>query len=249
MGRVEDQMAQGRVRIKERQSQSVPFSAPKQKAAPPESTYEPHRLAEAFPPIDGAEFEELVADIRKNGLINPVTMYQGKVLDGRNRVRACQIAGVKIERVPWMGECGTPEAFVIARNVVRRHLTADQRAVLGVGMLADAKKAATERMAAGGGDKKAGKADTPYPVDGKGQSRDQVGEVLGVSGKKIEAAGKLVELDPGLAEQVARGEKKLTEALREAVAEQVPQPVALKKKAAKRREARAKCPHCGRPMP
>lgn len=44
-----------------------------------------HSLAQLFPLIEGAAFEALVADIRANGLMNPVTLCDDKLLDGRNR--------------------------------------------------------------------------------------------------------------------------------------------------------------------
>ena len=53
-----------------------------------------HSLAEMLPLVQGAEFDRLVADIAEHGLLHPLTLYQGKVLDGRNRERACRAAGV-----------------------------------------------------------------------------------------------------------------------------------------------------------
>src|SRR5262249_31341714 len=53
------------------------------------SPLEPHPLAAPFPLIEGEEFAELVEDLRKNGLLNPVVVYQDKILDGRNRERGC----------------------------------------------------------------------------------------------------------------------------------------------------------------
>ena len=54
-----------------------------------------HPLAEVLPLIEGAEFDELVASVKANGLRDPIIMFEGAILDGRNRYRACLAAGVE----------------------------------------------------------------------------------------------------------------------------------------------------------
>lgn len=53
-------------------------------------SFESHHETELFPLLRGPEFEALVEDIRANGLREPVNLFEGKVLDGRNRIRACE---------------------------------------------------------------------------------------------------------------------------------------------------------------
>lgn len=86
-----------------------------------------HPLADAFPLMKGAEFGELIADIDNNGLLTPVVMYQGKILDGRNRWRACQKLGLAHTERQFTGE--DPAAYVWSVNAVRRQLTPSQKAM------------------------------------------------------------------------------------------------------------------------
>jgi hypothetical protein len=80
-----------------------------------------HRFALLFPQLEVSELNQLAEDIKANGLAEPITLYEGKVLDGRNRWRACEIAGVEPKTVPYDG--GNALGFVISRNLRRRHLT------------------------------------------------------------------------------------------------------------------------------
>lgn len=89
-----------------------------------------HPLAEIFPLIEGQEFDDLVADIKARGLREPISTFDGMIVDGRNRYRACRAAEVKLEA----GDIGELDpgtdlvAFVISANLRRRHMTNEERA-------------------------------------------------------------------------------------------------------------------------
>ncbi len=92
-----------------------------------------HPFADIFPLIEGADFDALVADIAAHGLHDQIDIYQGKILDGRNRYRACEAAGCEIEarniRYFRPELYGDPLAYVISKNLTRRHLDESQRAL------------------------------------------------------------------------------------------------------------------------
>jgi N6-adenosine-specific RNA methylase IME4 len=87
-----------------------------------------HPAADLFPLIEGTEFTELVADVTAHGVREPITLYDGKILDGRNRYRAAQAAGVECPTRVYDGD--DPLAFVISENLRRRHLHESQRAMV-----------------------------------------------------------------------------------------------------------------------
>lgn len=87
-----------------------------------------HPLANIFPIIEGDEFNGLVEDIRAHGVREPIWLYDGQIIDGRNRYRASDIAGVDCPLREYMGD--DPVSFVVSLNLKRRHLTESQRAMV-----------------------------------------------------------------------------------------------------------------------
>lgn len=98
----------------------------KAKRAPKTLPY--HPLANLFPLLQGRDYESLCANIAANGQLHPIVLCDGKILDGRNRYRAC--IDLKIE--PWLdGDAPVdPLGYVLASNLHRRHLNESQRAMV-----------------------------------------------------------------------------------------------------------------------
>lgn len=88
-----------------------------------------HPVAALFPMLAADELAELAADIRERGLLQPVVLDgEGRVLDGRNRLAACAMAGVEPEFATYDGD--DPSGYAVAVNIARRHLTKGQQAMI-----------------------------------------------------------------------------------------------------------------------
>lgn len=90
--------------------------------------YETHPAANIFPMLDEPDLVALAEDIRAHGLRNPVVVIGSKVLDGRNRLAACDRIGIEATFVQFEGD--DPVAFVLSENLHRRHLNESQRAMV-----------------------------------------------------------------------------------------------------------------------
>lgn len=91
---------------------------------------EHHEYANLFPMMNKDELSQLCQDIQTNGYDKtvPIILFEGKILDGRNRQLACDTVGVVAEYAEYKGD--DPQAFVIRHNLHRRHLNESQRAVV-----------------------------------------------------------------------------------------------------------------------
>jgi phage N-6-adenine-methyltransferase len=87
-----------------------------------------HPIANIFPLLEGEAFDSLCQDVLEKGLLEPIWLYEGQVLDGRNRYRACEKTGVEPQFREYEGE--DPIGFVVSLNVQRRHLDESQRAMI-----------------------------------------------------------------------------------------------------------------------
>jgi N6-adenosine-specific RNA methylase IME4/ParB-like chromosome segregation protein Spo0J len=151
--------------------------------------YETHPLASLFTLIEGAEFAALVESIRRNGVIEPIVLCEGKILDGRNRARACVAAGVEPAFITLDPDTD-PLAFVIARNLHRRHLNESQRAMV-------AAKLATMRQ---------GERTDLSPIGEMLISQGAAAGLLNVGKRSVERAANVIERGaPELSDAVTRG--------------------------------------------
>lgn len=154
------------------------------------SDYEYHELANIFPLLEGSEFEELVDDIRENGLRQPVTLYEGKILDGRNRYRACKEAGVEPVCHTYTGDDAA--GYVVSLNIMRRHLSESQRAIAAAKLagLPDGVRADRQGV----------------PIGAPSPSRAMAAEMFGVGERSVARGQAVVRRGvPELVDAVERG--------------------------------------------
>lgn len=97
-----------------------------------------HPLCDLFPDIPEAELQELADDIGKHGQRQPIVRWKDRILDGKNRLAACKIAGVNPEFDEWFPTDPSDKAksesealdYVLSVNLRRRQLTESQRSLI-----------------------------------------------------------------------------------------------------------------------
>lgn len=174
-----------------------------------------HPAAELFPLLGDDELRELADDIKAHGLHQPVWLWddpeRGTVLlDGRNRARACQLAGIHVRTQHYSGD--DPIAFSISANEKRRHLTAGQRAFLALEIEKLYAAEAQRRIKAGGNTALLGQPESSDPRADlrEGSARDmrsdeRAAKVVSASGRGVSQAKRVEREAPDLANQVKSG--------------------------------------------
>lgn len=171
-----------------------------------------HPYANWFPLIDGEEFNALVEDIKEKGLLLPITTYEDKILDGRNRYRACVKAGVEPRFKEYAGSA--PAGFVCSVNIRRRDLTSSQKAAIAVMMLPALEAEAKKRQGM--------RTDIVeiIPQSSFGdKSRDTAADMFDTNPRYVQDAKKIKQESPELLEKVRSGEVTIPEAKRLLVSE------------------------------
>lgn len=172
-----------------------------------------HPAAEKFPLMDGKEYEDLKEDIRLRGLINPIVKKGNIVLDGRNRLRACEEVGVKPEFEEYDGE--DPVGFIIAQNILRRNLTDEQRvAILAKLRGPQLANDAQQRMKQG----KNVASKSTQGSQGRGRSYEHLAAEGNTTEHKARAALQVAKYTPEQLDDVIAGKQRLAQAAKAAKA-------------------------------
>lgn len=176
--------------------------------------YDFHEYANLFPFIEGEDFAALVADIAKFGVREPLWLYEGKILDGRNRYRAAVSAGVSFNTKDFIGNDDMALAFVISLNLHRRQLSSGQRAVLALCIEeVEAERAKSRQLAAGASGALGGrgnKAEKTLPEripEGfeRSEAREKAAAAVGTNPRYVSDAKRLKREAPDVLKAVEAG--------------------------------------------
>lgn len=139
-------------------------------------TLKQHPLSAAFPAMSAEEYQSLKDSIAANGVLNPITTFEGMVIDGWHRYTAANELGVVCpgeELDSWID----PRDFVKAQNENRRHLTASQRAAAIVSIYKWVPTGSNQHSKVGG------EVASPPP-----KTNDELASLAGVTKRTIQQA-------------------------------------------------------------
>jgi ParB-like chromosome segregation protein Spo0J len=184
-----------------------------------EVTLECHPIANIFPLMTEQEMDLLVNDIAAHGQREPALVFEGKILDGRNRAIACERAGEKLKTKQFKGTRQQALEHVWSTNFARRHMTSSQRAMV----TAERKKTdpafaeqcelmdqeAAQRKAQAKGKPRGEKASEgeSIPTETKDDRRTAtvLAKASGTNRKYLELAEKIYDEHPEYVEPIKRG--------------------------------------------
>jgi hypothetical protein len=182
-----------------------------------------HPAAQHFPLMDNKDLTNLALNIKEHGLLHPIVLLNGRVLNGRNRIRACALANVTPRFVTI--SLSSPTLYLIQENVMRLHLTPDQRAALAEELRPEIEREMRAQMAEGGRRGAETRANRRRCGTGKGvpkpgtpsagrsrpgrKTRDVLARALRVGKGKIDKAHRLKALDPARFKRVRAGQERL----------------------------------------
>lgn len=177
-----------------------------------------------IPPLADEEYEQLEANLRKEGCRDPLVTWQGIIVDGHNRFEICNRHGIAFEHVrKQFSDRSEAVEWIIRNQFGRRNLSAYERTKL-VLRLEDAiaeRAKAHQSLSEGRGQKGPQiSANLNQPIE----TREELAKLAGVSHdtvakvKKIEAKG-----TPELKAKLAKGEISINKASKE-IAEPKPAP-------------------------
>lgn len=150
-----------------------------------------HPLAQKIPEMTDEEYSALLESMRHSSQYNsgPIILFEGKILDGRHRYRACLELKLKPELVSYRGQ--DPVNDVLLPSLTRRDLSPAQKAMVFLEL----------RTTQWGGDRKGENQAANLQLDDA-----QVANRSGASLRTIRTISMVARESPALASKIATGE-------------------------------------------
>jgi len=180
-----------------------------------------HPACALFPEMTPDDYGKLRDDIKARGLIDPITVHAGYIVDGRHRHRACEELGIETRMVPWVDD-GDLVGWVVAKNLHRRHLTVSQKGITGVEI---AKMYEAQSKAKSAKNLKKGQnlpTGSNEPVGDDGRSAERAARAVGVSTSTVKRAQGVAREAPEKVSAIAAGTLTIGAAEREIAAAKAP---------------------------
>lgn len=175
-----------------------------------------HRIVTVFPKMADELVQDMADSIAEHGQLDPITLHDGKVLDGRNRILACKLAGVKPTFTMFVENGVPPFMWAYLKNKERRQLTTGQKAACAVEAKPLLETEAKQHQRSAGnplGKAKSGLLKNEKSTFEKPIHVDKsVAKQFGVSAGYVHAAQKVKDASPALFERVHLGEISIPEA-------------------------------------
>lgn len=157
-----------------------------------------HTICDLVPGMTAQQYTVLRDDIRERGLLNEIVLYEGAILDGKHRHRACLELGIKPRFRTYEGT--DPAGFVFSVNIAHRHLEKGQLAMAGAKLKSYYAEKAKERQGA------RNDIVETFPPSDSGKARDQAAAKVGVSGRSVDMAEHIIRAGvPELVRMVEEG--------------------------------------------
>jgi ParB-like chromosome segregation protein Spo0J len=176
--------------------------------------YQQHPLSAAWSAMDDESFKGLIDDIDANGVRNPIALYDGMILDGWHRYKACLELNVK--KPPMVEYDGSdPASFVVSMNFHRRSKDSPSQIAFSIARTASWVESSGRPSAS---------VDSVMKM-----SVMKAAEIAGVSARTMTDAKAATKADPEVQDAVAKGEMSVSKAAKLAKKSPKKQRKALKK--------------------
>lgn len=164
-----------------------------------------HEVCTLFPAMESDQRDAMRDDIRRNGVQMPIWVYDGKIIDGRNRAEICDELGVDCPVQEYTGSEDDLVTFVLSLNMQRRHLSSSQRAGIAAEALSVQRRLRENEAKPGRPSKPAGE-DKPSKPASRDEAIDELAAAVGSNRRYLKFADLLRQERPDLLKKVIAGD-------------------------------------------